>query len=150
MNTLNKPSDNLGGLLKIWAIPFSVFSVNGMNVSFSSDLNIWKIYCSPDSMEFIESDEVTPSGNHLNTVISGFIPLDNAKLQEAISYIQPRKWVVVFIDGNGNYKLAGNQTDPLRFTGEINTGKDTASLAGCSFQFSGKTKQRAMFINKPF
>jgi hypothetical protein len=99
---------------------------------------------------FTESSEVTPAGIHFNTVISGFIPQDNVTLQEAIEYIEPRKWGVIFIDGNGNYKLAGNQTDPLRFTSEINTGKDTASLAGCSFQFSGKTKTRAMFVNKPF
>lgn len=150
MKTINKPKDNLGGLLKIWAIPFGVFSISGMNVSFSSQTYIWEIYCSPDSMEFIESSELTTAGTHFNTTLSGFIPHDNAMLQEAIAYIQPRKWVVILIDGNGFYKLAGNQTDPLRFTAELITGKDTSSLAGCSFQFSGKTKTRAMFIDKPF
>ena len=150
MKQLNKPGDNLGGLLKIWAIPFGVFTTQGSTVNFSSQENIWEIYCSADSMEFTESSELTPAGTHYNTIISGFIPQDNATLQEAIAYLEPRKWGVIFIDGNGNYKLAGNQTDPLRFTAEINTGKDTASLAGCSIRFSGKIKTRAMFVNKPF
>jgi hypothetical protein len=150
MKQLNKPGDNLGGLLKIWAIPFGVFTTQGNTVNFSSRENIWEIYCSADSMEFTESSEVTPAGTHFNTVISGFIPQDNAALQEAIAYMEPRKWGVIFIDGNGNYKLAGNQTDPLRFTAEINTGKDIASRAGCSIQFSGKTKTRAISVNKPF
>jgi hypothetical protein len=150
MKQLNKPGDNLGGLLKIWAIPFGVFTISGSTVNISNHTNTWEIYCSPDSMEFTESTEVTSAGIHYNTVISGFIPQDNATLQEAIEYMEPRKWGVIFIDGNGNYKLAGNQTDPLRFTAEINTGKDTASLAGCSIRFSGKTKTRAMFVNKPF
>ena len=150
MKQLNKPGDNLGGLLKIWAVPFGVFTTLGNTVNFSSQANIWEIYCSADSMEFIESSEVTPAGIHYNTAISGFIPQDNATLQEAIAYMEPRKWSVIFMDGNGNYKLAGNQTDPLRVTAEINTGKDTASLAGCSIRFSGKTKTRAMFVNKPF
>ena len=150
MKQLNKPGDNLGGLLKIWAIPFGVFTTQGNTVNFSNQTNIWEIYCSADSMEFIESSELTPAGTHFNTVISGFIPQDNATLQEAIEYITPRKWGVIFIDGNGNYKLAGNQTDPLRFSSEINTGKDTASRAGCLIQFSGKTKTRSMFVNKPF
>jgi hypothetical protein len=150
MKHLNKPGDNLGGLLKIWAAPFGVFTTQGNTVNFASQANIWEIYCSADSMEFTESSELTPAGTHFNTVISGFIPQDNATLQEAIDYMEPRKWGVIFMDGNGNYKLAGNQTDPLRVTAEINTGKDTASLAGCSIRFSGKTKTRSRFINKPF
>jgi hypothetical protein len=150
MKQLNKPGDNLGGLLKIWVVPFGGFTTVGPTVNFSSQANIWEIYCSADSMEFIETSERTPAGTHFNTVVSGFIPQDNATLQEAITYMEPRKWAVIFMDGNNNYKLAGNQTDPLRFTAEINTGKDTASRAGCSIQFSGKTKTRAMFVNKPF
>ena len=150
MRQLNKPGDNLGGLLKIWAVPFGVFTISGNTVNISNHTNIWEIYCSANSMEFTESSELTSAGTHFNTVINGFIPQDNATLQEAIEYMEPRKWGVIFIDGNGNYKLAGNQTDPLRFTAEINTGKDTASLAGCSIQFSGKTKTRARFVNNPF
>lgn len=150
MKQLNKPGDNMGGLLKIWAVPFGDFTTDGSIVNFSSQANIWELYCSADSMEFTESSERTPAGTHFNTVVSGFIPQDNATLQEAITWMEPRKWAVIFMDGNNNYKLAGNQTDPLRFTAEINTGKDTASRAGCSFQFSGKTKTRAMFVNKPF
>ena len=150
MKQLNKTGDNLGGLLKLWAVPFGVFTIQGNTVNFSSQENIWEIYCSADSMEFIESSELTTAGTHFNTVISGFIPQDNATLLQALEYIEPRKWGVIFIDGNGNYKLAGNQTDPLRFTAEINTGKDTASLAGCHFSFAGKTKNHSIFINHPF
>ena len=150
MKYLNKSGDNLGGLLKIWAVPFGVFTIDGNTINITSQTDIFEINCSTDSMEFTESTEVTPAGIHYNTVISGIIPQDNAALQEATAWMEPRKWIVLFMDGNGHYKLAGNQTDPLRFIAEINTGKDTASLAGCSFKFSGKTKTRAMFVNKPF
>ncbi len=150
MRHLNKPGDNMGGLLKIWAVPFGVFTTIGSTVNILNHTNLWEIYCSANSMEFTESSERTSAGTHFNTIICGFIPQDNATLQESIEYLEPRKWGVIFMDGNGNYKLAGNQTDPLRFTAEINTGKDTASLAGCSIQFSGKTKTRARFVNNPF
>ena len=73
------------------------------------------MYCSTDSMEFTKSSELTPAGTHFNIVISGYILQDKATLQEANVYLESRKWGVIFIDGNGNYKLAGNQTDPLRF-----------------------------------
>jgi hypothetical protein len=150
MKHLNKSGDNLGGLLKIWAVPVSDFFLTGSNLLFISQANIWLLYCSPDSMAFTEESEITSAGNHYNTEISGFIPQDNAALQEALEYIVPRKWVVIFMDGNGNYKLAGNVTDPLRFTYKISTGQDTASLAGCQFSFAGKTKTHSMFVNNPF
>lgn len=150
MKHLNKPGDNMGGLIKIWAVPASDFLMNGTDVSFSSQDNIYEMYCSPDSMDFTENSEITPAGTHYNTTINGFIPQDNVALEEALAYIQPRKWVVIFMDGNENYKLAGSAFEPLRVNIELNTGKETANRAGCEIQFYGKTKARAVFINKPF
>lgn len=150
MKQLNKKGDNLGGLIRIWAIPFGVFNIAGNTIQITDQSGIFELNCTADSMEFSESGEVTPSGIHYNTEISGIIPQDNAALQEAIAILEPRRWIVIYMDGNGNYKLAGNNISPLRFTAEINTGKDTSSLAGCTIRFTGKTKTRAMFINNPF
>ncbi len=150
MKTLNKPGDNLGGILKLWAIPYGTFSTQGATINFINQDNIWQIYCSPESIDFSENSELSASGLIYNTELRGFIPQDNASLQTALAYLDPRKWAVIFIDGNGKYKLAGNQNDPLRFSSELNTGKETASLAGCSFKFYGKTKYRSVFINNPF
>ena len=150
MKTIQKPSENLGGLLKVWAVPFNEFSVNGSAINLINPSNIWEIYCSPESIEFKEMFEKTKSGNHYNTVISGFIPHDSQPHQEAIEYIENRKWVIIFIDGNEKCKLAGNSTDPLRLYADLSTGKEIASLSGYSFQFSGITKQRAIFIDNPF
>jgi hypothetical protein len=150
MKTVIKAGDNLGGLIKIWAIPADALSVSGSEVTIVSDTNVYQIYCSPDSMEFNEPKEVTGAGTHYNTVVGGFVPQDNATLQEALEYIEPRKWVVLFIDGNGNYKLAGTPTNPLRFNAELTSGADTTGRAGCRIQFFGKTLARALFVNNPF
>ena len=150
MKQLNKPGDNMGGLIKIWAIPNTDFSISGNTVSFSSTDNIYEIYCSPDSMKFSENKELTAAGIHYNTVVSGFTPKDSVELQEALEYIEPRKWVVVFIDGNGNYKLAGTAGCSLRLSPVLSSGKQTADRAGCEITFSGKTISRAVFIDNPF
>lgn len=140
----------MGGLIKIWAVPAADCWMVGNNVNFSSQNNIYEIYCSPDTMDFIETSENTPAGMHYNMIINGLIPQDNATLQEALAFMEPRKWAVIYIDGNGNYKIAGTAADPLRVIAEFNSGKETAARAGCEIQFHGKSKTRAVFINNPF
>lgn len=150
MKAINKPGNNLGGLIKLWAVPKDDYSISGKTVSFNNTDNIYEIYCSPDSMQFTEPMEHTKAGIHYNTAISGFTPKDSEELQEALAYLEPRKWVVIFIDGNGDYKLAGARYLPLRLTPSINSGRNTADRAGCEIPFSGKTIARAVFIDNPF
>ena len=52
MKQLNKPSDNMGGLLKIWAVPPTEITIGTNSVSFSTTDNIVAMYCSPGSMSF--------------------------------------------------------------------------------------------------
>jgi len=150
MKTINKPENNMGGLIKIWAIPYNTFSISGKTVTFSSTENIYQIYCSPESMDFNEPLQREVSGIHYNTVINGFTPKDSEELQVAIEYLEPRKWVVIYIDGNGSYKLAGTVTEPLRLTSNLNSGKNTSDRAGCEITFAGTTLARAKFIDNPF
>ncbi len=150
MKKINKPGDNLGGLLKLWAVPVSDCYVDASGIHIIGTSNIYELYCSPDSMDFSEISNKTDSGLSYDTVISGFIPQDNPTVQEYLFYILPRKWSIIFIDGNGSYKIAGNSSYPLRFSYELKTGKDTSSLAGFTFQFFGKTKTPSAFINNPF
>jgi len=150
MKKINKPGDNLGGLLKIWALPVSSYYMDASGIHIVSDVNVYQIYCSPDSMEFSEVSEISGSGKHYNSTISGFIPNDNAALQEAIAYLEPLKWNILYIDGNGFFKLAGSISDPLRLSGSFESGKDTSSPAGFLFRFSGLTKNRAVFAQDPF
>lgn len=150
MKTISKPGDNLGGLTKLWAIPYDVFSVSGQSVTISDDSNVYAIYCTPESMEFSEPIDNSDAGIHYNTVVNGFIPGNTAANQEAIEYMERRKWAVLFKDGNGNYKMAGSRVSPLRFKADLLTGKDTIGLAGYNFSFSGKTIERAVFVTNPF
>ena len=150
MKTINKPIDNLGGLLKIWAIPKSDFYIAGNIVTFPSPQNIYEIYCPPDSMSFSEQKQKSTSGIHYNTEVNGFIVGDTQNNQEAVNYMEPKKWVVIFRDGNGNYKLAGLAGNPLVFTANLTTGNQTAQRAGYSFKFTGNTLARSIFINNPF
>lgn len=150
MKTINKQKNNLGGLTKIYAVPNDVISVSGTTVTISDSTNVYEIYCSPDTMEFSELKEKTDAGIHYNTRVDGFTPGSGAETQEAMEYMEYRKWVVLFKDGNGNYKMAGTTLQPLRMNVDFATGKDTIGRVGYSFSFSGNTTSRSVFVDNPF
>lgn len=150
MKTINKPADNLGGLIKIWAIPSSVFTLAGKTISISDLTNVYQIYCSPESMAFKEPSVHTKAGTHYSCSLTGFVPKDSESNQEAIAYIEPRDWVVIFMDGNGNCKVAGNRFEPLRASFNLDSKSLTSERAGFGLKFTGITTFRAPFVDNPF
>ncbi|MCY1720181.1 hypothetical protein OU798_07495 [Prolixibacteraceae bacterium Z1-6] len=150
MKTINKPGDNLGGLTKLWAVPKEVYSRNGTSVSISDTTNVYEIYCTPESMEFNEPQQQSDAGKYYKTVVSGFSPGDTESNLTSIEYIERRKWVILFKDGNGKLKAAGSSSQPLSVHPERNSGRDTTGRAGYTFSFVGETTERAQFVDNPF
>ena len=150
MKQFNKPADNMGGLIKIWAIPADQVSVSGKTVTIASADNVYVVYCSPGTMRHSEPKEETRAGIHYNTAVKGFSPGITEDMEAALKYMDPRSWVVLFMDGNGDYRLAGTKANPLQLVTDLDTGQNTADRAGCEFLFSGKQILRARFVNNPF
>ena len=150
MKQLTKPSGSLGGLLRIWAVPNSVTSVNGKTITFSNTDDIYSIYCTAETMELKEEPVVTGVGTHYNTDVTGFIPGNREEVLEAVNNMQSKPYQIIMQDGNGNYLLAGNSFYPLRLTAVLQVGKKTSDLAGYQIHFTGQTISRAKFINNPF
>lgn len=150
MKTISKPGDNLGGLLKMWAIPRSVVSVSGRTVYIVSSADVYEIYCTPDSMSMQETPELSNAGTHYNVKIAGFIPRDSDTVRTAMEEMQQRPYAVLFQDGNGEYKLAGGTHEPLRFSAALSTGRETGEAAGHLILFSGPVSNRAVFVDNPF
>lgn len=150
MKQLNKPAENMGGLIKFWAVPSDQVTVSGKTVTIASTDNVYEVYCSQDSMQHSEPAEETGAGTHYNTTVKGFSPGITEELDAALEYMDRRKWVVLFIDGNGNYKLAGSKEQPLRLTTNVDTGQATSDRAGCEFMFFARTLARAKIVNNPF
>jgi hypothetical protein len=154
MKTIIKPLENMGGLIKIWAIPSLTYSsalLMGKTVTFDDPDSVCEIYCSPDSQNHIEPpDNSTHAGAVFNTKITGFVPGNTQKAREEFTHMNRRPFLVIFTDGNGDYFLAGNYLTPLRFSASFSTGKNTSDRAGHEISFSGKTFEMAKPIDNPF
>lgn len=150
MKPLNKLSDNLGGLLKIWAIPTNVFTLLGTSLILSDTSDIVQLFGSPGTMSAEEQSERTISGIHYNTTVSVFIPGDSPEIRRAMLDMQGKMFAVLLLDGNENYKLAGNTDYPLRMTSTMKSGMDESQRPGYEVHFSGKTMTPSVFVNNPF
>lgn len=149
MNEIQKPSDNLGGLLQIWAVPFDKIWVTGRTVAVNP-AHAYKFYFTPESMEFKESPKISGSGTRYITEVSAFAPKNSEELLDMINVTQGRRFIVVFQDGNENFLVAGTQTYPLKLSAILDQGKSISDLSGYKITFSGETISRAVFVDNPF
>ena len=150
MKHLSKPSDNLGGLLFIWAVPPDDITVSFNTANFRTTANIIEMYCSLGSMSFTEKESQEKYGLGYKIQINAFIPKDSAETQAIINDMIGRKWVVVFLDQNEQFKVAGTPEIPLRVSFDLDTGADTPDRNGHSISFYGSQTSKAKFISDPF
>lgn len=150
MKQLNKPSDNMGGLLRIWAVPLSVITVSGNSVSISSTLDVIAIYATPGTMGFSEKETIGREGISYDTELVAKTPKDSSAARDVLDLLAGRRWVVVYMDQNEQYKLVGTPDNPLRATVDLDTGSDTAAYNGYLISFKGKQQFRSRFIDDPW
>jgi hypothetical protein len=149
MKHLNKPTDNLGGLLKIWAVPPTDINISSNSISFSSTQNIIEIYCTPGSLSFTEKESQEKYGTAYKNELNAFIPKDRQETLAIINQMSGRKWVVILLDQNEQFKVAGTPEIPLRVSFDLDTGADTADRNGHSISFYGTQSSKAKFIQNP-
>ncbi len=149
MKHLNKPSDNLGGLLSIWAVPPADLILSFNAVSFFTTENIIKMYCSPGSISFTEKASQEKYGLGYKNEINAFIPKDSEQTQAIMNDMVGRKWVIILLDQNQQFKVVGTPEIPLRVSFDLDTGSDTADRNGHSISFYGTQLSKAKFIENP-
>lgn len=151
MKTINKQPENMGGVLRIWAVPRNDISVSANQVTILSDQNMVDIYLKEDSASFSEEMTTTFAGTGYKTDLSAIVPCDTDETVKQISDMERRsRYLVIYIDGNGNYKLAGTTKVPLRFSATATTGLGTSGLNHYRISFAGFQRKRAVFIENPF
>jgi hypothetical protein len=155
MNDINKPSppDNLGGLERFWYIPVDDITsigpvINGkVSVTLSSGKKWFEFYASQGSIDFKESHKIDDKGESFNLKLSGFTPRDSDDLFESFMPMMKQKFACVYLDNNGNHKIAGSPREPLRFSFKFSTGKDASGRNGYDFSFTRQTITRSLFVS---
>ena len=150
MINITKPTDSMGGLLKMWLIPASDFLLIGSLAVVTDSDSLYRFYFKKESLSFSETpDNQSRAGQFFNVDLSGFVPGVTPDIIAAIADIDSKDYVAVFQDGNGRYRHAGTQLTPLQLNSTFYSGKSTADPAGWELKLTGKTTQRSVIINNP-
>ena len=141
----------MGGILRLWAVLPSDITVSGNQVTIASDVNVIDIYIREDSSSFSEDLSTSFAGKVYKVEISAIVPCDTSESLKQIADMERRcKYLVIYQDGNGFYKLAGTTEVPLRFSAKATTGSGASGLNHYAITFEGKQRNRAIFIDNPF
>ncbi len=141
----------MGGILRLWAVLPSDITVSGNQVTIASDVNVVDIYIREDSASFSEDLLTSFAGKAYKVEISAIVPCDTSESVKLITDMERRcKYLVIYQDGNGNYKLAGTFNVPLRFSAKATTGTGASGLNRYEISFTGQQRNRAVFIDNPF
>lgn len=94
--------------------------------AISKTTNIYEIYCTPGTIE--ENEELMEENRNsfYETAINGFIPKDSQEVRTALMDMIRKPYVVIYQNGNEDYKLAGTMDFPLRLTNKLASGKTEA------------------------
>lgn len=151
MKTITKQPENMGGVLRIWAVPPTDYSIAGTVLTITNDLETVELLLKEDSAGFTEDMTLSEKGKVYKTELSGIVPCINSDTDVTIAGMERRcKYVAIFEDGNGVFRLAGTRAVPLRFAAKAATQAQAAGLAAYSVSFSGLQTKRAVFIDNPF
>ncbi len=151
MKSFTKPHDNLGGVLKVWAIPPSVVSVSGNTLSFTSTIDIVEMYATAETLNANVKTKRSGAGVSFDIEISGSMPRPSLTDQGNINFLMQRRWMVLIEDGNNEFIFYGvPQTERLKFDTEQDTGKTTADKNSLNFRFSGTTTRNSLIVSNPF
>ncbi len=141
----------MGGVLKIWAIPPKDIAITGTGVSFSTQANIINILVKEDSCSFDEDLATSFAGSAYKVEIKATVSCDTNPTLAIISELErAQKYLVIYLDGNGLYKLSGTKEVPLRFMAKATTGNASSALNKYDITFSGLQTRRAIHITNPF
>jgi len=139
MKTIKKQPENMGGVVRLWAIPPTAISLNGNIPTIASTENVVCLEISQDST----GAEILPQTGFAGTTylhqINGFIAGFNEETEHIVNeLIRRSRHVVIYLDSEGVPVLLGRPNIPVRFHAIFGTGPTTASARGYKISFSGK------------
>lgn len=141
----------MGGILRLWVLPVSCFSLSGKILTITDSSAVVAIDLQKDSASYSEELKRSFAGQHYEVELSGIFPGASDDASEKFNWLTKISRVcVLFIDGDGNYRLSGTPDVPLRITINPNTGEQASSLKHISITFSGRQKNMAIYTNNPF
>jgi hypothetical protein len=152
MSLTESQTDNMGGLSLIW--PIAVSSLKTFGDIYDAKINTFSVlsgtsldplYVMSETLKFKQEKKDGAEGIYFDTKLEAEAPADRIELQKFISSLENEKYILVFKDNNGQYKVMGTPDQPLNIDAELDAGQVEGALNAYRITFSRKLRQRSPF-----
>ena len=136
MKTIQLIVDNVPGIVRLAAVPLAAYNrivknysngISSVSVSSNNDVIIIDAI-NNDHFKYEEKQSSNDVGSVFDVTISGVIQRQNTDIET----LESGKWIVVFVDSNGDCRCCGTKNVPMQFY----TNRKTDGLNGNDFMFS--------------
>lgn len=101
----------------------------------------------PFSLNYQENRRQDRVGESYQQQVDGVVARQSPELQEVLSSMQRRRYVVITRDRNGYLKLIGSKECPLEFNYSSRSGSNPRERNQVSFRFTGDTRGPSFFVH---
>jgi len=157
MKTINKQTKNIGGISKFYLLPIDQFSSlsnpdddNLHTLVISSLDTVWEISAIYQSITFLEKFQNSHAGSYYSRKFSAKLGKDTPGTYSDLQSLRNKKWILIYQDQNGSWKITGSTDYPLRLEFSVNPGSSTADLNHYEINLVNQSPDPSRFIHKPF
>jgi len=144
---------NLGGIDQFWFIPVDDVhripdeesNVIEQDIQLLGDAKFSVGYATQETLQFTENQNRDAQGNFYEQSLSGFYPKDQENVASLFEGMAAERFIVIFRDNNGYYKLLGSLANPCKFTATFESGDSANGRNGYSFEFTRTDVEKAPF-----
>jgi hypothetical protein len=143
MKNFNIKDDNIGGLLRMYAIPVSSFLrirkdyINNLQTLEVRDRDSIIAIPIMDNQTFgyTQDHDLDEGGDYWEPVIDGIIPGGRQSNEDIVEELERGEWLVMFEDQIGTVHISGTKDIPMKFTTSETSGTSSSDRNQISFEF---------------
>lgn len=151
MQEVNKNTEQLSGLVDIYAVPTTnIMKIENKVVSCYNQDNVFRFMATMESISHQQNMEQTKPGQLHKPKISFYIPGQTTTNDKILNKMKIYKYVVVVRDQEGNHYLIGNIEQNLNLEYDYANSANYSGSKGYNIDFSGELTEGMKPVNYPF
>ena len=138
MKKVGKELENMGGIVRLWAVDRWNISLLGSAAMITTQDEVYCIDITQDTSGAAVNQKTDFAGTTFLHEITGYVSgYDKDSEININQMIRIKKFVVIYMDSNGTLVMLGTPDIPIRFSADFETGETNASKRGFKIKFSG-------------
>ena len=138
MKKVGKELENMGGVVRLWAVDKWNISLLGSAAMITNEDDVYCMDITQDTSGAIVNQKTDFEGTTFLHEITGYVSgYDNDSELNINQMIRIKKFVVIYMDSIGTLVMLGTPDIPIRFSADFETGETNTSKRGYKLKFSG-------------